>query len=542
MFAAVYKRYISPVSDASCGAVFTHTSGMYARGMYARGRLWLARCRRTSPKLLRSVLGWLTVRPQAIKTVLVDGALEDPIARVDERYLSFSIDISVLAGGQWWEGSHKTHKGLGGLKVLPFNLYSAKLDHLTQGLGASYLRVGGSEADKIHYFTAPPGEVGSLVLTQSMWDGLHEYVDRNALKLAFTFKYGLFKRSTHGDWQANEVLTLLRYSQHKHYKIAVCELGNELNAYWAFHGLTSQPRAIKLADDYATFSQTVKAFLPEAKVIGPGSAFWPHLGETIRPFSNITAKFLAASSKLHTAIDIIDWHYYPFQSQRSPVRTRRATRTSMLHPKALNEYKKYAQQLKRLRDTYYPSAQLWTGESGSAQCGGEPKLSDRFASCFWWADQLGLGAANGQQVMIRQSLVGGDYGLLERLTLKPRPDYWLSWLWQQLMGQEVFSVTSPHAQLRVYCHSLAGSAAGRCLLLINVSAKPCHAVLSGGCQALVVDKQYTVTAKKITSKKLQINGIKARLQKGQLPSLDRFSTDTLSLVIPAHAIAFWVCQ
>ncbi|WP_281171183.1 hypothetical protein [Marinomonas ushuaiensis] len=36
-----------------------------------------------------------------------------PIAKVDPRYLSFSIDISVLAGGSWWEGSTATQGGLG---------------------------------------------------------------------------------------------------------------------------------------------------------------------------------------------------------------------------------------------------------------------------------------------------------------------------------------------------------------------------------------------------------------------------------------------
>lgn len=493
----------------------------------------------------QSTLWRLMIGPSACaygpKKVLVKGELDDPIARVNERYLSFSIDISVLAGGQWWEGGGKAIKGLGGKAISPLNLYSAKLDRLTRGLGSSYLRVGGSEADKIHYFAAPSSDTGALVLTRAMWGGLHEYVSRNDLKLAFTFKYGLFQRGAHGRWQADEVLLLLRYSQARGMNIDVCELGNELNAYWAFHGLTSQPSAKALACDYAAFTQVVKSFLPHTKVIGPGSAFWPHLGETIKPFSNITPKFLIASGKLNTPVDIVDWHYYPFQSKRSPVRTRRATKTNMLRPKALNEYKKYSLQLKRLRDAHYPAAQLWTGESGSAQCGGEPRLSDRFVSCFWWADQLGLGAANGQQVMVRQSLIGGDYGLLDRLTLKPRPDYWLSWLWKQLMGCDVFAIESPHAQLRVYCHSLVGASDKRCVLLINLSAKPSHVVLDGAVGQLGICAQYTLCAKKLTSKKMRINGVKARLRKGALPSIEEFPSAEVTPVIPAHAIVFWVC-
>jgi heparanase 1 len=469
----------------------------------------------------------------------------EPVARVDECYLSFSIDISVLAGGQWWEGSNAIKAGLGALKVVPFALNNAKLDGLARTLWPAYLRVGGSEADKIHYLSAAKASVDSLLLTHAMWDELQAFVARNDLRLAFTFKYGLFKRSDHGAWCATEIEELLHYSHSKGYRVDVCELGNELNAYWAFHGLASQPRAANLAIDYATFAAAVRKTFPDTKIIGPGSAFWPRLGETIRPFSNITPKFLAASRGLGNRMDIVDWHYYPFQSRRSPIRTRKATASSMLRPRALNEYQKYCLQLKRLRDRYFPTAELWTGESGSAQCGGEPKLSDRFASCFWWADQLGLGARHGQQVMVRQSLVGGDYGLLDRLTLKPRPDYWLSWLWKQLMGTEVYAVDAQHAQLRSYCHS-DKSGSGRVVLLINLSAKPCEVALLGEFWLpWRLAKTYVLTAKKLSAKKIKINGKKARLKRGLPPELSTFEHVLAPLkpvLLPPHSLAFWVLE
>ena len=37
------------------------------------------------------------------------------VAEIDTRYLSFSIDISLLAGGHWWEGAMDTRRGLGTL-------------------------------------------------------------------------------------------------------------------------------------------------------------------------------------------------------------------------------------------------------------------------------------------------------------------------------------------------------------------------------------------------------------------------------------------
>lgn len=486
--------------------------------------------------LARALLWWQPVsKPVRLLQTPVRLRAAQPVAQVDACYLSFSLDISVLAGGFWWEGSARSRRGLGRLRIPPLDLNSPRLDTLTRALTPAYMRVGGSEADKIHYFSAPEQEPDSLVLTQAIWDRLHDFLQRNDLKFFFTVKYGLFARHLHGQWDGGEVETLLQYSRERGYRIDVCELGNELNAYWAFHGLRSQPRAVELAADYHSFAELIRRHLPEAKIIGPGSAFWPKLGETIKPFSNITRKFLAICSAQRTPVDIIDWHYYPFQSLRSPVRTRTATLSAFLTPRALNDFGKYARQLRAWRDRYFPQAQLWTGETGSAQCGGQPKLSDRFVSCFWWADQLGQGALLGQTVMIRQSLIGGEYGLIDRLTLKPRPDYWLSWLWKQLMGEQVFAVDSPHPMLRCYCHSTPGGK-GKTLLLINLSARALQLQTSG---LGVLVQQYSLTAKKLRSKKVRINGKKARYQGGAF-RLENFSRRLLTAEIPGHSIQFWL--
>lgn len=462
--------------------------------------------------------------------VLVSLQNPRPIATVAPEYLSFSIDISVLAGGFWWEGSAGVRNGLGTSRIAPLNLNSTKLDDLVQALGPSYLRVGGSEADKIHYFTSG-GDESALVLQKQTWDELHAFIKRNQLKFMFTFKYGLFNRSEHGKWQGTEIQQLLQYTRDKKFTIDVFELGNELNAYWAFHGLSSQPRAAKLAQDYSTFIQLIRANFPKAKICGPGSAFWPRLGETIRPFSNITQKFLQS---LSAQLDIVDWHYYPFQSKRSPVRTRTANMKSVLSPESYLAYGKYCEQMRLLRDSYQPEAELWTGETGSAQCGGQPKISDRFASCFWWADQLGRGAISGQRVMIRQSLIGGDYGLIDRLSLKPRPDYWVSWLWVQLMGEQVYRIHSSDPQVLVYCHSHP-KGDKKTLLIINTSENEKKIKFSG---LGTPKKRYSLQAKKVDSKKVTINGVKPRIKTlglslSELPKISRDAT------VSALSVNFW---
>lgn len=454
-----------------------------------------------------------------------------PVQRVDPRYLSFSIDISVFAGGLWWEGSGRSRRGLGTLPVPPLALGAKRLNRLVAALGPAYLRIGGSEADKIHYFDAPSDEADSLTLSREQWDSLHQFIQRHDLKLVFTCKYGLFRRSEQGNWDGDELTRLLRYSCERGYDIAVFELGNELNAYWAFHGLRSQPGPRDLARDYDRFADLVLQWYPQARISGPGSAFWPRLGEAIRPFTNITPRFLAYVQR---PLDIVDWHYYPFQSERSPVRTRAAKLDNMLDPKSFAAYARYSRRLARLRDKLQPAAELWTGETGSAQCGGQPFLSDRWASSFWWADQLGLGAVRRQRVMVRQALIGGDYGMIDRLTLKPRPDYWVSWMWGQLMGEKVYTVRSPAEHLRAYLHSSAVDS-GKTLLLINLSAQDQVVDVLG---LAAVKARYCLTARRLTSRKLRINGVKPSLRRGKLRLAD-FPPLPLDNTLPAHSISFW---
>jgi len=68
------------------------------------------------------------------------------------------------------------------------------------------------------------------------------------------------------------------------------------------------PSAKNLAKDYDTFTRCVRQHSPHSKIAGPGSAFWPRIGEAVKPLSNISSTFLAS---LEEKIDIVDWHYTP---------------------------------------------------------------------------------------------------------------------------------------------------------------------------------------------------------------------------------------
>ena len=71
----------------------------------------------------------------------------------------------------------------------------------------------------------------------------------------------------------------------------------------------------------------------------------------------------------------------------------------------------------------------------------------------------------------RQTLVGGNYGLLNRTTREPNADFFMAQMFHDTMGEKVLNLSaSEHsAGLRTYAHCQDGGSGAATLLLINVS-------------------------------------------------------------------------
>ncbi|GFS35693.1 glucuronidase 3 [Actinidia rufa] len=114
------------------------------------------------------------------------------------------------------------------------------------------------------------------------------------------------------------------------------------------------------------------------------------------------------------------------------------------------------------------SATAWVGEAGGAYNSGHNLVTNAFVFSFWYLDQLGMSAAYDTKTYCRQSLIGGNYGLLNTTTFVPNPDYYSALLWQQLMGRNVLSTSfSGTKKIRAYAHC-AKNSQGITLLLINL--------------------------------------------------------------------------
>ncbi|OAY69382.1 Heparanase-like protein 3 [Ananas comosus] len=116
------------------------------------------------------------------------------------------------------------------------------------------------------------------------------------------------------------------------------------------------------------------------------------------------------------------------------------------------------------------STVAWVGEAGGAYNSGHHLVTDAFVFSFWYLDQLGMAAKYDTKSYCRQTLIGGNYGLLNTTTFEPNPDYYSALLWHRLMGTNVLSVNFKGTnKIRAYVHC-AKESNGITVLLINLSS------------------------------------------------------------------------
>jgi hypothetical protein len=102
------------------------------------------------------------------------------------------------------------------------------------------------------------------------------------------------------------------------------------------------------------------------------------------------------------------------------------------------------------------------------------------------------------------------------------------------MGQQVYSVSSQNPELIVYCHG--GHKSNRMtLLIINMTNKP-HRLKFQSFGA--PKKRFELTADKLTSKKVLINGVIPKFRKGKVRLKDFPKLPKLDVIAP-FSINFW---
>lgn len=471
---------------------------------------------------------------------------------VSPRFLSYNIEMASIVGAGFWKpyrslSARQMGSARGALGNLfeerpPLDLYDPMLRRLAAALGPAYVRVSGGWANTVYFAdtasppVTPPGGFKS-VLTGTEWKGVLAFVNAVHGRLVTSFAISPGVRGPDGRWTTSQAAQLISFTRAHGGHIAAAEFMNEPNRAGR---LLKGYNAADFASDFAIFRAFARRDTPDMKILGPSATGdWlvpqsvPHVPANVP--SALSSRALLAATP-HARFDVFTYHFYGAVSQRCvPPGTPVSTKSdAALSDEWLDRTQEAYNFYRQLRDRYEPGAPIWITETADAACGGNP-WAKTFLDSFRFLNQLGAMSAQHVRVVMHNTLVGSDYGLIDERTLAPRPNYWAALLWKRLMGRKVLQMSATdHAGLRMYAHCLRDVPGGVSLLFLNTSKDEARQI------AITAPvRRYLLTAETLQSEVIRLNRRSLALGAGgKLPPLRGQSEPAGVLWLPPASITF----
>ena len=210
-------------------------------------------------------------------------------AEVSSRYLSFCVDLGQIAEPTRFWNPDGAGESRG---VRPsFDFSVPRLRNLCRALAPAYLRIGGTEADRVYYALTdageeheppllPPPHYGS-VLTADHLRGLRDFADEVGLHVSFALNAGWGPRAgsiiredgSASAWRCVQARALMRFARAEGIPIRVWELGNEPNAWPLFHNPPLFVSPEHHAEDVAVLARARDEESPGSRISAPGTAW-----------------------------------------------------------------------------------------------------------------------------------------------------------------------------------------------------------------------------------------------------------------------------
>ncbi|KAL2935305.1 Heparanase-like protein 1 [Bienertia sinuspersici] len=342
------------------------------------------------------------------------------IAETDENYVCATID--------WWPHNKCDYNQCpwGYSSIMNLNLSHPLLENAVQAFTNLRIRLGGSLEDQVVY-DVPSLKLpchpfwkkkdglfgfsrGCLHLTR--WDSLNHFFSKTGAVITFGINalYGRKKSKNGvwiGPWDSKNAYDFMKYTVSKGYRIDSWEFGNELSGT----GVAASVNAAQYGRDLIRLNKIIDELYKKSHskpaLVAPGGFFNK---EWFSRLLKVTGPGV---------LDGLTHHIYNLGSGNDP-----HLMNKILDPHYLSKVSKTFDALNKTIHEYGPWAHAWVGEAGGAYNSGGRHVSNAFVDSFWYLDQLGQAATYNTKVYCRQALIGGYYGLLNKSTFAPNPDYY----------------------------------------------------------------------------------------------------------------------
>ncbi|CAN0918175.1 Heparanase-like protein 3 [Linum grandiflorum] len=350
-------------------------------------------------------------------TVVVDGTTV--IGRTDDDFICATLD--------WWP-PEKCDYGTCSwdhTSLINLDLNDEILLKAIQAFSPLKIRLGGTLQDKVIYdtpdnhmpctqFVKNSTELFGFTqgcLPMYRWDELNSFFTKSGAKIIFGLNALMGRTiqpdgSAAGPWNYSNAQSFITYSVKHNYSIHGWELGNELSG----SGVGTRVPADQYASDtislYDIVDNVYSGIEPKPLVMAPAGFY-------------DSGWFKTLINKAGSSLDIVTHHIYNLGPGVDAHLVEK-----ILNPAVLDNVVGALRGLQSLLRISKSSANAWVGEAGGAYNSGRNLVSNAFVYSFWYLDQLGLAAVHDTKTYCRQSLIGGNYGLLNTTTYVPNPDYY----------------------------------------------------------------------------------------------------------------------
>ncbi|MFO1254114.1 MAG: hypothetical protein U1E37_00330 [Sphingomonadaceae bacterium] len=461
------------------------------------------------------------------------------LTTIDARYQGYNIEMVEVTGGRFWApyGGPANERYR---QRPPIDLTDPKLIALAKGLGPSLMRVSGTwanntylEAEGEHLSAPPAGYV--QVLTRQQWKNVVAFSKAVDAPIVTSFAVSNGTRGADGVWTTEQAQRRLDLTREAGGSIYAAEFFNEANMPSAAPEMPKNYHAENYGAEFRIFRDWARKNAPEMKILGVGG-----VGEAGLLAGHVDPQFGSHVSsddmmkQNPNSVDVVSYHFYGSVSQRClGLGMGTAVKGHALGAEWLDltvrDFKFYA----ALRDKYEPGKPIWNTETAQAACGGSPWAST-FLDTFRYLNQNAALAQLGLQAIQHNTLAASDYGLIDRDTMNPRPNYWAAVLWRRTMGTTVLaSPKSPSPALRLYAHCLAGKSGGVAVMALNTGEAPQRLGLGGKGQG------WTMTGQPVDTREVRINGNTPGVSSsGELTGLEGAAVAG-NVTVPGQSVAFY---